>query len=415
MSNDPFSEFSKTFATEFGRAMMSAWQETLSKSAASGFSQMLGANASPSAANPFEMFQQFLNQFPGFDRADLGAGNDYLNFGNFIKQYLDMFSAGADASSVAAQMNDAFQQSVNQFSKTDAASWMNMFQQLGHLDGAANFFDIANNIFAKSAGGFPGLDSVGTALKFDFSEFTHGKTAAALGPAREWQIAMEDVYKAADRFRSAQEVMSKHTLSTFEGANERFWRDMGKGDDELNTLKEIYDYWVNCAEEEYYENVMSDEYSRDFGEAINSQADFKVKFTALVDRFLEMLNIPNRREINGIIEQLATIEARLEKLERFGGDKASVDDATTQTESALKELRDRIQILETHPNASPLESAKKDKRAKAAREIASVTAKDGTKAKPKQSSKPKSANKARKKSAGKDAGKSRAKSNMLSL
>ena len=102
MSNDPFSEFSKTFATEFGRAAMSAWQEALSKSTANNLGQMFGSDGPQTSANPFEMFQQFLKHFPGFDRAELGAGNDFLNFGNFIKQYLDMFAAGTDASAVAA-------------------------------------------------------------------------------------------------------------------------------------------------------------------------------------------------------------------------------------------------------------------------------------------------------------------------
>ena len=81
--------------------------------------------------------------------------------------------------------------------------------------------------------------------------------------------------------------MQEHTAATLENASERFWGELGQGEDELSSLKEVYDYWVNCAEDAYYENVMTDEYSFDFGEMINSQADFKIKLTALIDRFLE--------------------------------------------------------------------------------------------------------------------------------
>ncbi|MGR8946764.1 MAG: poly(R)-hydroxyalkanoic acid synthase subunit PhaE [Gammaproteobacteria bacterium] len=350
MSNDPFSDFSKIFTNEFGRAMTTAWQETLSKSFASNVGQMFGNNTSSATANPFEYFQQFVQQFPGFDRVNLGAGNDYLNFGSFIKQFVDMYSTGADPNTVAAQMNAAFKDGMAPFLKPDANPWMQMFQQLSHLDGVGSFFDVANKIFANQAESFGGLNQGGLGgigRQFDFSEFTHGKTPAALGPAREWQIAIEEVLKAADRLRSAQETMHKRTLATFEGANERFWRDMGKGDDELTTLKEIYDYWVNCAEDEYYENVMTDEYARDFGEAINSQADFKVKFTALIDRFLEMLNIPNRRELNGIIGQLSRVELRLEGLERFSkpGEPPETEDIGS-LRAELASLRAQVSALE---------------------------------------------------------------------
>ena len=82
--SDPFSEFSKIFAGEFGRAMTTAWQEAISKSFANGFAPTM---QSPPAGgdNPFAFFQQFMSGFPGADKSGLGGGADYLQFSQFIK------------------------------------------------------------------------------------------------------------------------------------------------------------------------------------------------------------------------------------------------------------------------------------------------------------------------------------------
>ena len=146
--------------------------------------------------------------------------------------------------------------------------------------------------------------------------------------------------------------MQEHTAATLENASERFWGELGQGEDELSSLKEVYDYWVNCAEDAYYENVMTDEYSFDFGEMINSQADFKIKLTALIDRFLEMLNIPNRRELNGVIQQLARFEGRLDELEKFDGGSRDVgsgvsdDDEVERLKAEIIDLQAQVRSLE---------------------------------------------------------------------
>ncbi|MEM7465691.1 MAG: poly(R)-hydroxyalkanoic acid synthase subunit PhaE [Pseudomonadota bacterium] len=162
---------------------------------------------------------------------------------------------------------------------------------------------------------------------------------AALGPSREWELAASELQHAAERLWAAQSQMQEHTMGTFEGANQRFWKEMGKGEGELSSLKEVYDYWVNCAEEAYAERVMTEAYSRDFGEAINAQAAFKVKLTALIDRFLETLNIPNRRELNGIIEHISRLEQRLATLETTKSESANA------TEEIVKDLQTEIASL----------------------------------------------------------------------
>ena len=351
MSNDPFSEFSKIFAGEFGRALTTAWQKTLSKSFAQSFGHT--AKSTSDANNPFEFFQQFLNAFPGADRADFGGGADYLQFGQFFKPYLDMFNAGAEPADISAQMSKAFRDGMSQFvdlAQSWPQSWQGMVQNLGHLDSMGDFFQTASKVFSNQMGAMASAPMSALSGDFGIGEFTDGKTPVALGPAREWQLAVDAVVKAADRLRAAQARMQEYTTATFDDANERFWRDLGSGDDELTSLKEVYDYWVNCAEDAYYDIVMTDDYSRDFGEAINSQADFKIKFTALIDRFLEMLNVPNRRELNGVIQQLARIERRLEALEKFDtpavADEGEKNSNVEHLKHELGDLRAQVHALD---------------------------------------------------------------------
>ena len=348
--NDPFSEFSKIFAGEFGRALTTAWQEAITKSFANGFAPT-AQTAGAGNDNPFAFFQQFMNGFPGADRSGLGGAADYLQFSQFIKPYVDMFNAGTDAADLSAQMSSVFRDGMAQFTNA-AQSWSAMFQQFGHLDGASDFLSTAHKIFSNQAEAFTTAPMSVLNGDFGIGEFDHGKMPAAFGPSREWQLALDDVVKAADKLRAAQARMQEHTAATLENASERFWGELGQGEDELGSLKEVYDYWVNCAEDAYYENVMTDEYSFDFGEMINSQAEFKVKLTALIDRFLEMLNIPNRRELNGVIQQLARFEGRLDELEKFDGGSRDVgsgvsdDDEVERLKAEIIDLQAQVRSLE---------------------------------------------------------------------
>ena len=349
MSNDPFSEFSKIFAGEFGRALTNAWQETLTKSFANSFGKTIETN-NFGAQNPFTFFQQFLNGFPGGGQSSVGSGTDFLQFGQFIKPYLEMFNAGTDPTQLATQMSRAFRDGFGNF-ENGMGSWNEIFGQLGHLGTGSDFLNSLQKIFSNQIEEFGASPFSALSGDFGIGEFNHGKTPAALGPSREWQLAFDEVVKAGDRLRTAQTRMQAHTASTLESASKRFWQDLGTGDEELTSVKAVYDYWVNCAEDAYYEIVMTDEYSSDFGEIVNSQADFKVKLTAFIDRFLEMLNIPNRRELNGIIKQLARMEDRLEILEKFEKEQAPDSSEIHEVSELREELADLRQQIRNHEAA----------------------------------------------------------------
>jgi hypothetical protein len=388
MSNDPFGQFSKIFTTEFGKAAMSAWQETLAKSFAQSFGEtsanifssdaqspmyiwqemlkksisqgpaqyagqqaaqeswqsawapiiqgMTGGAKSASEGTPFDFFQQFMRQFSGAQTADFGGGAAYLQFGQFIQKYLDLLATGTDPSKLAEQMSSAFQNSLGELGNVDLMAWMSKVAQ---SNGPEEFLKTAGEILKNS----PFAQS----SSFDFSVFSKAGSSAAVGPGREWQKAMVDVAKAHERSRNAQVKMCGHTNETFKGASEKFWRELGHGhrdgdregqdERELTSLREIYDYWVDCAEHAYHDIVMTDDYARDFGEMINSQSALKKKVTALLNRFLEMLNIPNRREIDAVIGQLSAITLRLDTMEQNIAFDRETDNAT-MIDALRKEL-----------------------------------------------------------------------------
>lgn len=363
MSNDPFGQFSNIFASEFakhaGAAAMKAWQEALKSSFGAtsfspdsfglgdGFKTWFGEESADNtnASSPFDYFQQFLRQFPGAGTAGLGAGSDFLQFGEYIQKYLDMFAAGSDPSKIAEQMSSAFQQSLDQLSGLSASPWMNLFDKNAEgmrpdvlLQSMMEMF--GSNPFENGISPSEFFSAIGNLGSNDFTKL---KSSAAIGPAREWQIAMQDVVEAADRYRQAQARMQQHTAATFDGASKQFWQELGHGEQELTSIRGIYDFWVDCAEEAYAENVMTDAYSRDFGESINSQANLKLKWGALLNRLFEMLNIPNRREVDGVIKNLSNIEMRLEEVEQqsnLGNNELALTNA-----AAIRELKKEIEAL----------------------------------------------------------------------
>ena len=386
MKNDPFGQFSNVFANEFakqcGAAAINAWQEALTTSFGSRgpnqagsenvFKNWFGTTAEENTGtnSPVGFLQQFLRQFPGAGASDLGAGANYLQFAEYIEKYLDMFSANVDPTEIAEQMSSTFQQSLDQLSSLSASPWMSFFEQFGQAgDSAALLKSITESFHSLPFHhGFSLSDFLSPLGDFNVDDIGQMRGGAAIGPAREWQIAVQDVMSAAERYRHAQTRMHQHTAATFDGASKQFWQELGHGEGELTSIREVYDFWVNCAEDAYAKIVMTDDYSRDFGESINSQANLKLKFGALLNRFFEMLNIPNRREMDGVIQNLSRLEVRLEELEnRFAptsemdisADAAAISDLKKEIESLSEELRTRDTSSDKHADSQPKKRKKK--------------------------------------------------------
>jgi len=81
-------------------------------------------------------------------------------------------------------------------------------------------------------------------------------------------------------------------------STERFTKKIAEQDAPIDSLRKIYDLWVDAFEEGYAEFAMSSEHAVLFGRMVNALIAVKHQGSLLVDETLEAMNMPTRREIN---------------------------------------------------------------------------------------------------------------------
>ena len=95
---------------------------------------------------------------------------------------------------------------------------------------------------------------------------------------------------------------------------------------EINSLREVYDLWVDCNEEAYARFVFSDEYSELNGKLTNALMAVKQHGRNVVDEVLGGMNMPTRRGIN-------TMQKRQQEMRR------EQKDANNKIENLQQEIK----------------------------------------------------------------------------
>lgn len=104
--------------------------------------------------------------------------------------------------------------------------------------------------------------------------------------------------------------------------------NMAEKDKELNSLREVYDLWVDCNEEAYASFVFSEEYSVLNGKLTNALMSVKQHGRNIVDEVLGAMNMPTRRGIN-------TMQKRQQEMRREQKD----------TNNKIENLQQEIKLL----------------------------------------------------------------------
>lgn len=127
------------------------------------------------------------------------------------------------------------------------------------------------------------------------------------GPDRETQAQMQDGVKL---FKEYQQVsnefnaqISKVGVEALEDMRLRILK-MSEQGKEINSLREIYDLWVDCNEEAYAELVYTDEYSELYGRFTNALLAVKQHNGKVMDKILAKLNMPTRQGMNTVLKRV---------------------------------------------------------------------------------------------------------------
>jgi class III poly(R)-hydroxyalkanoic acid synthase PhaE subunit len=132
-----------------------------------------------------------------------------------------------------------------------------------------------------------------------------------VGYTREWQ---EDMQKMARLWMEHQQASQEYAEALSKVGSDTVNRLQSKlmsltgSENPVSTLRELYDLWVDCAEDAYAELVNSDEYSQINARLVNTLMAYKQQARRMIDDTLGMMNMPTRRELDSVHKRLHDVK-----------------------------------------------------------------------------------------------------------
>ena len=239
----------------------------------------------PAAANPF-----FTSP------AAATSGNDTLERTLAgLKGYFDWMQ-GAALNGAAAQPVD----------------WRQQLQQL---------FGGASQPFAQAFGGIDSAGAEGFARQWQswmqaaqhggFGDLpgAHGPTPA-FGQDREEQMKQQAVAAAVLESLQAsaryQALIQRSNAQAMQRLQDKLAERAEPGR-QIDSLKALYDLWVDAAEEAYAEIALTDEFREVYGNMVNTQMRVRQMQQQQTEQFCQQLGMPTRSEVSSLGERLQAL------------------------------------------------------------------------------------------------------------
>jgi class III poly(R)-hydroxyalkanoic acid synthase PhaE subunit len=84
---------------------------------------------------------------------------------------------------------------------------------------------------------------------------------------------------------------------------------------QLQTLRQVYDLWIDAAEEGYAEIALSPDFRRVYGDLVNSQMRVRKLIQDEIERIAISFGMPSRTELNSVHKRMAEMRRRMASLE----------------------------------------------------------------------------------------------------
>jgi hypothetical protein len=140
--------------------------------------------------------------------------------------------------------------------------------------------------------------------------------AAPLGWAREHEQAWRAYAAAQVRYRQLEAEMHGQLAAVQMKALaslEHKTRERSAAKRPVANVRELYDLWVECGEQDFAQLAHSAAYCRLQAELANAGVELRSCQQALIERALKQLDLPTRAELNTVHKQLRELRERLER------------------------------------------------------------------------------------------------------
>lgn len=297
---------------------MKQWQ-ALSQPSFGAWTEAMRGFAGQPKATGFESWAQAFGGGEGAQAETIGRFVDGAR--NYVAMMQALLNGAAGSDGAMPAWSDALRQAfgggANLFAHPLAQQW-----QAPSMDA----FGSLANLFRGPAAA-PG----------DAGELKAWLRMPAFGLLREHQ---EHQQKSALAWVEYQEQLARYNAQMFEAARRGFEIFEGKLAEreqpgrQVESLRALYDLWVDAAEEGYAEIALSPEFREIHGELTNAQMRMRAQIQQEIERLSVDLGMPTRSEIDTIGKRLQEVRRELRALR--GGD-ALIDE--------MAELRAEVEAL----------------------------------------------------------------------
>jgi len=139
---------------------------------------------------------------------------------------------------------------------------------------------------------------------------------AALGVTRERQEAWQKFARLLAQYQEVQTKLARQWVTIGSEATKKFSARasaMGAGAPRgsMQSLRELYDLWIECAEEVYGSVAHSPEYAQLIAELANSSNAVRAEQQRELESWARQFDLPTRAEINSLHQQVKELRAQV--------------------------------------------------------------------------------------------------------
>jgi len=243
-----------------------------------------------------------------------------------LKSYADWLQAAA-TSGIVGQGQDDWQQSLKNLFTGNQQPFAQAFAGIDNA--AAHGFAQQWQAWlqAMQPHGFGHLPGMGETPAFGYTRERQMQQQALAEAMREY----------AETYARYQSLILRANAQGFEQLQGKLSQHMEPGR-QVESLKALYDLWVDAAEEAYAEIALSDEFREAYGAMVNAQMQVRQLQQQQLEALCRELGMPTRSEVSALGKRVQELRREV----RAGGASPAVNDEVSALRAEVSALKRKL-------------------------------------------------------------------------
>lgn len=186
------------------------------------------------------------------------------------------------------------------------------------------------------------------------------QTMATFGITREMQLdqqalaaAMQEYAQINARYQSLLQKVNAQGITRLQA----MLAQHGEPGKQIDSLKALYDLWVDAMEEAYAEMALSQEFREVFGALVDAQMQVRKLQQQQTEQMCRELGIPTRSEVNSLGKRVQQLRRELKETQMRGQGEAAPDSALVDTlQIEIASLKRELAASKATAKVRPIES-----------------------------------------------------------